>query len=60
MEPEKQTIIDNLNLEGASVEYIKLIKNTKGYSWEIKLLSLNPDEIEKLNQQMVEKFGEQI
>lgn len=53
MEEEKQQII----VEGQSVAYIKLMKNTKGYNWEIKQLSLNIDELLKLNQEMQEKFG---
>ena len=36
---------------------IKLIKNTKGYSWEISLLSLDLDEIEIINNEMVRRFG---
>ena len=36
---------------------IKLIKNTKGYSWEISLLSLDLDEIERINNEMVRRFG---
>lgn len=42
---------------GQSVEYIKLIKNTKGYNWEIKSLSLDINVIEKINSEMSEKFG---
>ena len=43
--------------KAASVNYIKLIKNTKGYNWEIKQLSLNLEEMEKLNNEMINKFG---
>lgn len=42
----------------ASVAYIKLIKNTKGYNWEIKQLSLDIKELEKLNNELLTKFGE--
>jgi len=52
MTEEKQII----NVEASSVEYIKLIKNTKGYNWEIKQLSLNIEELEKLNNQMLERW----
>jgi hypothetical protein len=41
----------------ASVAYIKLLKNTKGYNWEIKQLSLDIEELEKLNNEMITKFG---
>lgn len=39
---------------------IKLIKNTKGYSWEIRITSLDIDEITKLNEKMRERFGGEI
>jgi hypothetical protein len=38
-------------------EGIKLIKNTKGYGWEIKILSLDIDLLEKLNTDMKTRFG---
>jgi len=37
-------------------ESIKLIKNSKGYTWEIKLLTLDIDYLEKLNNEMKRKF----
>ncbi len=37
-------------------ETVKLIKNTKGYGWEIKLLDVNLERLEKLNNSMIEKF----
>ena len=40
-----------------SVSYIKLIKNTKGYNWEIKQLSLDIAELEKINNELISKFG---
>lgn len=43
---------------GVSVEYIKLIKNTKNYNWEIKQLSLDIDQLEKINNELFAKFGE--
>ena len=36
---------------------IKLIKNSRGYSWEVSLLSLDIDELEKLNKEMMKRFG---
>jgi hypothetical protein len=38
-------------------ESIKLTKNTKGYGWEIKQLSLDIDALEKINNTMKLKFG---
>ena len=59
---DEQNTIQVLNelierIGGKSVDYIKLIKNTKGYNWEIKALTLDVDEIEKLNNKLFEKFG---
>lgn len=36
---------------------LKLIKNTKGYNWEIKLMNLDVDELERLNKEMIKRFG---
>ena len=36
---------------------LKLTKNSKGYTWEIKQLSLDIEELVKLNNKMLEKFG---
>lgn len=41
-------------------ESIKLIKNTKGYNWEIKLLSLDIGELERLNNIMISKFNKEV
>ena len=44
-------------IAGNSVEYVKLIKNTRGYNWEIKILSLDIDEVEKINNELIQRFG---
>ncbi len=36
---------------------IKLTRNSRGYGWEIRILSLDIDRLEKLNNTMLEKFG---
>lgn len=38
---------------------IKLTKNTKGYGWEIRMLSLDIEALEKLNNTMKLKFGDE-
>lgn len=38
-------------------EGIKLIKNTKGFQWEIKILSLDIDLLENLNNERKKRFG---
>lgn len=37
-------------------ESIKLIKNSKGYTWEIKLIDINLDRLEELNNEMKRRF----
>jgi hypothetical protein len=41
-------------------ESIKLSKMSKAYQWEIKLLSLDIDRLEQLNNEMKKRFGEQL
>lgn len=53
MEEGKQII----NVEAQSVAYVKLIKNSRGYNWEIKQLSLNLDDLEKINNDLLGRFG---
>jgi len=56
-------LIENENIDltsqitGEQHESLKLIKNTKGYNWEIKILSLEVDEIERLNTEFMKRFG---
>lgn len=38
-------------------ESIKLLKNTKGYNWEIKLLEINLDRLKEINDAMTKKYG---
>ena len=45
-----------IKVEAQSVAYVKLMKNTRGYNWEIKQLSLDLDELEKINNEMINKF----
>lgn len=47
---EKQIIQD-------TSEKLKLFKNTKGFNWEIVINEINIDRLEKLNNEMIEKFG---
>ena len=58
---EMQNVINELidSVAGKSVAYIKLIKNSKGYNWEIKKLDLDIGALEKLNIEMQNKFGVQ-
>lgn len=39
-------------------EIIKLMKMSRGYQWEIKLLTLDIVKLEQLNNEMIQKFGE--
>ena len=40
-------------------EGLKLIRNSKGYNWEIKLLNLDIDKLESINSDMIKRFGAQ-
>jgi len=40
-------------------ESIKLVKNSKGYNWEIRLLELDLKKLDELNNQLIEKYGNQ-
>ena len=39
-------------------ETIKLIKNTKGYNYEIKIIGTDIERLEKLNEEMIKRFKE--
>ena len=57
---------ENLDIQIEQRETIKLIKNTKGYNWELKILNTKGKEIndsdirrlDELNKLMVEKYGD--
>lgn len=51
-------MIDEMPLMPEQKEKIKLTKNTKGYNWEISILSLDTKKLEALNDDMVKRFGE--
>ena len=40
-----------------NVQYVKLTKNSKGYGWEIKQISLNVADLIKVNNEMLENFN---
>ena len=51
--------MENINpneFQLASQESIKLIKNSKGYTWEIKTLDMDLERLEKINKIMIAKF----
>jgi hypothetical protein len=39
-------------------ESIKLIKNSKGYNWEIRVLDLDIEKLDKMNNEMLKRYGE--
>ena len=43
-------------IEIKQTESIKLMKMSKGYNWEIKLLEINIDKLEEINNKMKERF----
>lgn len=53
MEPQTP----NTNYEIKQEPSIKLSRNSKGYNWEIKILEINIDKMETLNNEMIKRFG---
>ena len=53
---ENNITIKDLKEIGQSTS-LKLIKLTKGYNWEIRILELDVDKLEKLNNDMLSRFG---
>ena len=51
---EQEQMITDREIQSES---IKLIKNSKGVNWEIRILSLDVDKLESLNKKMIERFG---
>lgn len=35
---------------------VKLIKNSKGYNWEIKLIDIDLDRLEEINDELIRRF----
>lgn len=57
MEDEYAVNEELMNLiRGVSVAYIKIMKNTKGYNWEFKVLSNDVKECIELNNKLMEHF----
>lgn len=54
-------LVDPANLEDEPrkelSESIKLTKNSKGYNWEVRLLEVDIDRLEELNNEMLNRFG---
>lgn len=38
-------------------ESLKLIRNSKGFTWEIRLLEINLDRLAEINARMNEQYG---
>ena len=49
METDKPVILET--------ETLKLTRNSRGYNWDIKLLSVDIDKLEQLNNDMIKRFG---
>lgn len=53
----EETIGSMAQIPTVSSDSVKLTKNTKGYSWEIRILSHDLNELERINDDMVRRFG---
>ncbi|MDD4110498.1 MAG: hypothetical protein PHS54_02975 [Clostridia bacterium] len=38
-------------------ESLKLTKNSKGYTWEIKIAEINIDRLDEINNKMLERYS---
>jgi uncharacterized protein involved in exopolysaccharide biosynthesis len=38
-------------------ESLKLTRNSKGYTWEIRILEINSERLEKINNEMLQRFS---
>ena len=54
--------MENKTIKETAQEYqhesIKLSKMSKGYNWEIKVLDLDIERLEKIDKRLREKFGD--
>lgn len=41
-------------------EIMELTKNSRGYTWRIKILELNVDKLAALNDKMLNAFGSEV
>ncbi|KKM20574.1 hypothetical protein LCGC14_1644080 [marine sediment metagenome] len=46
------------NYEVKQEPSIKLTKNSKGYNWEIRIMSHDIEELQRLNDLMIKKWGD--
>lgn len=48
---------ENKNYEMKQEPSIKLTRNSKGYNWEIKILEIDIDRMERLDNEMKKRWG---
>lgn len=41
-------------------ESMSITKNSRGYNWEIKILEINVERIEKINEEMKRRFVNEV
>jgi len=42
------------------VDYIKLSKNSRSYSWDIKIIGTDIGKLEKIDKELRDKFGNEL
>lgn len=40
-----------------NTEVLRLIRNSRGYCWEIRLMEINLEKLDELNEEMKTKYG---
>jgi len=56
LEEAREIIESRLN---PSTESIKLFKNSRGYNWEIKILEINIDRLQDIDEKLRELFNDE-
>ncbi len=57
MDKEKELMENQDRPTMEQKEFIKLTRNSKGYCWELKILSLDINKLDELNTEMIKNYG---
>ena len=52
--------MDNKEIKDIGViqkESLRLMRHSKGYSWDIRLLEINIERMDKINNEMLKRYG---
>jgi len=52
--------MDETKPKSLELESMSITKNSRGYNWEIKILEINVERIEKINEEMKRRFVNEV